>query len=95
MPHAKLLLIALIVLCSGAGGCGQVQTFAPTLEGPILCPPPPKPELPQLDDTLPIEHLANIKPLLLRDDVLRQHIQGLNDTINCYKGQVSANVTTN
>lgn len=91
MPRVKLLLIALIALCSPA--CGQVAKQVPVVVGAAYCPQPHKPQLPRLNNDLPLDHIANIKPLLLRDDVLRQYISGLEDTINCYEGQVKQNAT--
>ena len=85
MKLVKLLLIALIALFSF--GCAQKQAAPPINPAAFECPGPFRPELALLDDTLPRDNFENIKILLLRDDVVRQYIKGLEDTIACYENQ--------
>ena len=50
-------------------------------------PAPARPELPRIDETLPLDDPANIEALMTRDDLLRQYIRGLEATVGCYQEQ--------
>ncbi|CAK7024800.1 MAG: hypothetical protein DELT_02536 [Desulfovibrio sp.] len=82
MKPASVLLIALIALCSLAG-CGgkearrqEVPTPPAVLNLPAS-PAPQKPELPQIDGALPLDHPHNVDVLLERDDIMRALIKAL------------------
>lgn len=84
MKHIKKLFIGSIVLYSLLGGCQNVQ-YVPVTTQNIYCPEPTKPSLPLLQEQYYLEHAVNIEILMRRDDMMRLYIDGLEDTINCYK----------
>lgn len=80
MQHVFVVLIALIVLYS-LSGCSQVKVQEIPRVPIVLKLPasvvPPKPELPKFKSNLPFDHKANVKILLLRDDIMRSLIKAL------------------
>lgn len=89
MKRASALLIALTALGSLMGcGAGRPALPAPPviLELPD-CPAPARPALAPIDGDLPFDAPANMAAILERDDALRLHVQGLEDTIACYRGR--------
>lgn len=90
MPRARRLWIALIVLCSLTGCAARevpVVPPAPIIVKAAACPAPGVPVLPQLDAALPLDAPENVRRLLLRDDLCRQYIKGLQATTRCYESQ--------
>lgn len=79
MKPEKKLLPASIVLCSLLG-CQHTVAAVKT-----YCPEPIKPELPLLLEEYCLDSLPNIEIIMQRDDILRLYIEGLEDTILCYK----------
>lgn len=75
MLRAMLLLSVLIA------GCGIKPAPVPD------CPAPARPELPALINDEPLESPVNMRILMERDDCMRLYIQGLEDTLECLKGE--------
>lgn len=73
MLRAVLLLSVLIA------GCGINTAPLPD------CQAPARPELPALISDKPLESSINMRILMERDDCMRLYIQGLEDTLECYK----------
>lgn len=84
MRHVPLLLVGSIALCSCAAATPPVAVTMPVVE----CPAPPRPELPELDPSLPLDSPANVEALMIRDDALRGYIRGLESSMDCYRRQV-------
>jgi hypothetical protein len=53
----------------------------------VECPAPPRPELPTLDHASPLDSPANIEAIMLRDDIMRGYIRGLESCMECYRAQ--------
>lgn len=82
MKHAKKLLPASIVLCSClCCACGKNIP----MQSESYCPEPVKPELPLLLEEHCLDSPLNIEIIMQRDDMMRGYIEGLEDTIMCYK----------
>ena len=86
MRHAGVLLIGLIVLCSGCGAKADIPAAPLILKLPD-CPSPGVPVLPTFDGTAPFDSPENTARLLERDDILRAYIDGLEATIRCFRRQ--------
>lgn len=86
MRRAGVLLIGLIVLCSGCGTKADIPTAPLILKLPD-CPCPEVPALPIFDGTIPFDSPENTARLLERDDMLRAYIDGLEATIRCFRRQ--------
>ena len=89
MRHAKKWQFVLIALCSLAllSGCSfrnEIPTPPASRKLPD-CPFPAAPELALIDDSLPLDDPKNVAALLQRDDAIRFYIDGLRDTIACYR----------
>lgn len=80
MKRAIVLFCASIALCSF--GCGQ-KDAAPLVLEHHDCPAPQAPILPELDAALPLDSPENITRLLLRDDMIRTYIDGLESALQC------------
>ena len=88
MRHARKLPTVLIALCSLAllPGCAGREIPPP----PVIlklpdCPMPPVPELDKIDAVLMFDEAPNAETLIRRDDAIRFYIDGLKDTIVCYR----------
>lgn len=86
MRHVLLLLVGSIVLCSCAAATPPVAVTMPVVE----CPAPPRPELPGLDPASPLDSPMNIEAIMLRDDIMRGYIRGLESCVECYRAQTEA-----
>lgn len=86
MRHVLPLLVGSIALCSCAAATPPVAVIMPVVE----CPAPPRPELPELDPARPLDSPANIETIMLRDDILRGYIRGLESCVECYRAQIEA-----
>ena len=86
MRRAGVLLIGLIVLCSGCGE-KRVEVPAPLILKLPDCPSPEPPDLPSFDGGVPFDSPENAARLLERDDVLRAYIDGLEAAIRCFRRQ--------
>lgn len=89
MIRASALLIALIGLGS-LTGCGASRPSLPVPPAVLKlpdCPAPARPALPRIDGALPFDAPGNVKVLLERDDLLRGHVQALEDALGCYRRQ--------
>jgi hypothetical protein len=53
----------------------------------VECPPPAAPVLPDVDPALPLDSPSNVEALMVRDDVLRGYIHGLESCVECYRRQ--------
>lgn len=84
MRRAMLLLLALTGLCSCGPKQAPVIVTAPLVE----CPAPSSPALPALDPSLPLDSPANVETIMLRDDIMRGYIRGLESCVDCYRRQV-------
>lgn len=83
MRHALLLLLALTGLCS----CGPKQAPVMVTVPVVQCPAPPAPVMPEVNAALPLDSPANVEALMIRDDVLRGYIYGLESCVECYRRQ--------
>lgn len=82
MKRVKRLLPASIVLCSCfLLGCKKNISVSV----PVYCPEPIKPDLPVLLEQYYLDSPLNIEIIMQRDDIIRSYIEGLEDTILCYK----------
>ncbi len=86
MRRVLPLLVGSIALCSCAAATPPVEVAMPVVE----CPAPPRPELPGLDPASPLDSPANIETIMLRDDILRGYIRGLESCVECYRTQIEA-----
>lgn len=89
MKPVLALFLASIAGCSLLTGCGarELPALPPA---PIIlklpdCPAPTPPVLPVLDAALPLDNPENLETLLIRDDVIRAYLRGLEAAVNCYK----------
>jgi hypothetical protein len=55
----------------------------------VACPAPIAPELPTINGTLPLDGPANVDALMLRDDLMRGYIRGLEGCVECYERQTT------
>ena len=70
--------LAMLLLIVSIAGCA--------FKAPLPdCPAPPSPKLPELVSGQPLESASNMRILMERDDCMRLYIQGLEDTIECFK----------
>lgn len=86
--HALLWLIGSTALCS----CAAQTPPAPVIiTVPVLeCPAPPRPELPGINATKPLDSPDNVEAIMSRDDIMRGYIHGLESCVECYRSQVEA-----
>ena len=84
MRRAMLSLLALTGLCSACAKPAPVVVVEPVVE----CPAPQRPALPGIDPALPLDHPGNIEAIMLRDDVMRGYIGGLESCVECYRRQI-------
>lgn len=84
LKPVKKLFLGLIVLSSFSmlGACGSKE--APLIYS-IYCPSPSVPILPKFIEEKFLDSRENIGILMLRDDIIRAFIGGLEETIICYK----------
>lgn len=87
MTRAALLLIVSIGLCSACAASRPQAVPGVVVVRPAACPAPQRPELPALDAALPLDHPANVEALLVRDDIMRHYIGGLEATVTCHGEQ--------
>lgn len=83
MLRVRLWLLGLTALCSACATPAPVAVMAPVAE----CPAPPRPALPGIDAALPFDHPRNIESIMIRDDVLRNYIRGIESALECYRTQ--------
>lgn len=83
MRHVLLLLAGSIALCSCAAATPPVVATMPVVE----CPAPGRPVLPDLDPGLPLDHQKNVELLMIRDDVMRAYVHGMESALECYRAQ--------
>lgn len=89
MRRVSALLICLIAICSGLGGCAQRTLSVPP---PVVitvqrCARPQTPVMPVLRSDLPLDHPAQVEALLTRDVRLRRYVDGLRAALDCYDKQ--------
>lgn len=89
MRHASVLLIFLIVLCSGCAVKSESTAPAPQVVTATRCARPAAPALPRVRGDVPFDHPAQVETLLTRDARLRLHIDGLNAALDCYDAQAA------
>lgn len=91
MQPANVLLLISIGLCSGmSAGCAGQHAELALPPAPVVlnlpdCPAPVRPVLPTINGDAPFDSTDNVATLLLRDDVWRRYMQGLEETILCYR----------
>ena len=85
MKRAALLLLVLTALCSACATASEPGKVI--VVRPVSCPAPQRPELLALDAALPLDHPANIEALMIRDDILRHYIGGLEAAVKCHQEQ--------
>lgn len=86
MRRVLPLLVGSIALCSCAAAAPPVAVTMSVVE----CPAPPRPELPGLDPTSLLDSPTNIEAIMLRDDIMRGYIRGLESCVECYRAQTEA-----
>lgn len=86
MRRALLLLLGSIALCS----CAKPVPLPPVIVTvPVVeCPAPPRPQLPEIDAAQPLDSPENVEAIMIRDDVMRGYIRGLESCVDCYRRQV-------
>lgn len=89
MLRANVLLIILIVLCSGCAVKSASLAPAPQVVAVTRCARPAAPVLPQVRGDVPFDHPTQVETLLTRDARLRLFIDGLNAALDCYDAQAA------
>lgn len=86
-PCKPALLAGLLaILLSGCAGRVALPP-APVLVPTTLCPAPATPPLPLLDPARRLDSPDTVHTLLIRDDLIRQHIKALRSALRCYEVQ--------
>lgn len=99
MQRASVLLICLIVLCSGCAAKVESDASAPEPAPVVMkvqrCARPTAPTLPKVRGDIPFDHPAQVEVILTRDTRQRVYADGLNSALDCYDAQAEGGLQHN